>query len=873
MIRVAYLVFPALALAATSGAALPHIQEGPIVPGRAVVIGGVTRGGRDPFPVDAVQKLIVTGQWRSPRVGDTVETPFGTRVFAAIETGLDGVFRHNSLRGGYASVAVTSGQARVMLLEARGHSMVYVNGEPRTGDPYGYGYVRLPVPLRRGENEMLFACGRGELGVKLTPLRSEIMLDCADATLPDLVRGEGGDPWGAVAVINGTHGVARSLELVAKAASGRMVRSRLPAIPALGVRKVGFRIPGARDVKAQETEIALTLRGKAEDRTDDLDTAMIKVRVRGVGETRKRTFISGIDGSVQYYAVVPPRPEPPDDLRDKGSWPWLTTVGTFRTGLEAAGILGLNAYGYAQMIEREARRRLPRPALTLTCHGAGVEAIGQAASYAPKRGMWIVAPTNRRPYGFDWEEWGRMDALEVLANAQAELGADPSRTYLTGHSMGGHGTWHLGVTFPNLFAAIGPSAGWISFQSYAGGVRFGEATPIQRVLRRATAQSDTLSLAANLKPLGVYILHGDKDDNVPVTEARAMAAKLKEFHTGFTLFEQPGAGHWWGAPSDPGTGCVDWPAMFDLFRRSTIPRADETRQVDFTTMNPGVSSTMRWLTILQQQKALEPSSASIRCDPVGKRFVGVTSNVAMLFLDTEAFDRGSVIALELDGWKGDVPTAEGGRGICLSRTTDGWRTVQPPSADQKLPGRSGPFKEAFSRSFILVYGTAGNDQENAWSIAKARYDAETFWYRGNGSPDTIADTDFEARRYRDRSVILYGNADTNRAWQALLGASPVVVRRGSVQLGKRSIEGADLACLFCRPKPGGDGAYVAVVGGTGPVGMKLTDRSPYFLSGTGYPDLLVWSPEALSSGAAGVRAAGFFGNDWSVDRGDFAFAP
>ncbi len=250
MIPVAYLAIPALALAAASGAVSPYPQEGPIVPGRAVVIGGVTRGGRDPFPVDAVQKLIVMGQWRPPRVGDTVETPFGTRVFAAIETGSDGVFRHNSLRGGYASVAVTSGQARVMLLEARGHSVVYVNGEPRTGDPYGYGYVRLPVPLRQGENEILFACGRGELGVKLTPLRSEIMLDCADATLPDLVRGEGGDPWGAVVVINGTHSVARSLELVAKAASGRMVRSRLPAIPALGVRKVGFRIPGARVILA-----------------------------------------------------------------------------------------------------------------------------------------------------------------------------------------------------------------------------------------------------------------------------------------------------------------------------------------------------------------------------------------------------------------------------------------------------------------------------------------------------------------------------------------------------------------------------------------------------------------------------------------------
>src|SRR5262249_29261570 len=97
-----------------------------------------------------------------------------------------------------------------------------------------------------------------------------------------------------------------------------------------------------------------------------------------------------------------------------------------------------------------------KPALFLTLHGAGVEAIGQADAYAPKTWGHLVAPTNRRPFGFDWEDWGRLDAMEVLELARKELGTDPQRTYLTGHSMGGHGVWHLGATFPDRFAAIGP---------------------------------------------------------------------------------------------------------------------------------------------------------------------------------------------------------------------------------------------------------------------------------------------------------------------------------------------------------------------------------------------------------------------------------
>ncbi len=131
----------------------------------------------------------------------------------------------------------------------------------------------------------------------------------------------------------------------------------------------------------------------------------------------------------------------------------------------------------------------------LTLHGAGVEAIGQAEAYAPKSGLQIIAPTNRRPYGFDWEDWGRIDAIEVLDVAQRVFKTDPRRTYLTGHSMGGHGTWHLGVTYPDRFAAIAPSAGWISMWSYAGARRAESAPPIQQLVQRATAPSDTLALA------------------------------------------------------------------------------------------------------------------------------------------------------------------------------------------------------------------------------------------------------------------------------------------------------------------------------------------------------------------------------------------
>jgi dienelactone hydrolase len=746
--------------------------------------------------------------------------------------------------------------SRVMLLEASGHSMVYVNGEPRVGDPYETGWVRLPILLQRGTNGLLFQCGRGSIKARLVVPAAAVLLDTRDATLPDRVVGEREPVLGAVVVINATAHPLADLSLRVTG-GGAATITRLPSIPPLGTRKVPFRWAGPAAAAPGSTELSLQLireEGRRLSGSDALarlrrvsksdaaqarhshqtrqlalptrlDTAALRLRVRRPSETQKRTFISDIDGSVQYYAVNPARPS-------------------------SSGA---------------------PPALFLTLHGAGVEAIGQADAYESKSWGHLVAPTNRRPFGFDWEDWGRLDAMEVLALARQRLHTDPRRTYLTGHSMGGHGTWHLGATFPDHFAAIGPSAGWISFASYAGGARGEGPTPMEQILQRAALPSDTLALAHNYAQEGVYILHGGADDNVPVEQARTMSRELGTFHHDFVYFEQPGAGHWWDASDEPGADCVDWAPMFDFFAHHALPDDESVRQVEFATADPGISARCHWAGIEAQAHPLQLSSISLRCDPGRRRFTGATTNVARLSLRLSPLPAGGAFSVDLDGQKLEKIPFPASRQLWLAREGERWRVTSPPSPALKSPERCGPFKQAFRHRMLFLYGTRGTPEENAWALAKARYDAETFWYRGNGAVDLVADAAFDASTDRDRSVILYGNAQTNAAWSSLLAESPIRVSRGALRMGNREMTGSDLACLFVRPRPGSARALVGVVGGTGPVGMRLTDRMPYFVSGVEYPDLLVLGPEALVRGSQGVRAAGFFGPDWRVETGEFAW--
>lgn len=821
----AAIIVPSLALHAHAGFDEDY-NATVALPTEALILPPVGRYGRTPIPVDALQASICASAWKAPNSGDTLSDSDGNeRKWFTVPFKNDSV-KHSALAGGYAFFSVESPRERVMILEAAGHTLVQVNGEPRVGDVYQTGYVRVPVLLHKGANEFLFHVARGSLRAKLVAPKATAQLHLGDITVPNLLLGKEVDAHAAVVVLNASMGTIAGLRITATLPDGKAIVTRLPPLPPLAVYKAGFRLCGPAPMKEGPTDASLRLEYVEPDAVEEIDRAKLTLQVRKPDQTHNRTFTSAIDGSVQYYAVVPALP-----------------------GKDPAAA----------------------PGLVLTLHGASVEARGQAEAYAAKPGLHIVAPTNRRPYGFDWEDWGRLDALEVLNIAQKEFAVDPRRVYLTGHSMGGHGTWHLGVTFPDRFAAIGPSAGWVSMWSYAGAKKPTNATPVQELLQRAANASDTEALVRNCTMHGVYMLHGDADDNVPVTQARMMRKLLGEFHRDFAYFEEPGAGHWWGKDSISRAACVDWPPLFDFFERRQIPTRAEVHNLEFSTANPGVSAWCHWAGIDTQKKPLQISTIKLRHDPGKRRFEGTTDNVARLVLDVAHLKKGA-LQVRLDGDALDnISWPDETNRLWLENDGKKWRVIDKPAAALKGMHRDGPFRDAFRNRMLLVYGTKGNGGENAWALAKARYDGEQFWYRGNGAAEIIADDDFNPAKEPDRNVILYGNADTNGAWKSLLGAAPIQVRRGKIELNKQTETGEDLACLFIQPRPGSDRASVATVAGTGLHGMRLTDRLPLFISGVGYPDWLILDGSSLTHGIDGIRGAGYFGLDWKIETGDFAW--
>ena len=100
------------------------------------------------------------------------------------------------------------------------------------------------------------------------------------------------------------------------------------------------------------------------------------------------------------------------------------------------------------------------------------------------------------------EIWTDTDLLiGILDEVVSHYSVDAERVYLTGHSMGGRGTWYLAYKYPERFAAIAPMS----------------------------AISTIPAWASRLKALPVWVFHGSKDKIAPLEEAELMVSALKAF--------------------------------------------------------------------------------------------------------------------------------------------------------------------------------------------------------------------------------------------------------------------------------------------------------------------------------------------------------
>ena len=92
-------------------------------------------------------------------------------------------------------------------------------------------------------------------------------------------------------------------------------------------------------------------------------------------------------------------------------------------------------------------------------HGSQINQPGMQQKFGENLNRYLVSPLGRGPTGF-FSGFSERDAMDVLADVQANYAYDTEKVHMSGYSMGGFGAMRLGALYPQLWASI---VNWVGF--------------------------------------------------------------------------------------------------------------------------------------------------------------------------------------------------------------------------------------------------------------------------------------------------------------------------------------------------------------------------------------------------------------------------
>jgi poly(3-hydroxybutyrate) depolymerase len=573
---------------------------------------------------------------------------------------------------------------------------------------------------------------------------------------------------------------------------------------------------------------------------------------RGATGVLVKAYRADLDQTLQPYALDLPRGVPP-----AAGWPLLVSL----HGAYSNHRLNLRrVFGYSN-----------RP-------GESDEEASRNEVAFPQVPMIVVAPFGRGEF-MGFQGLGERDVFQVIADVERAYRVDPDRVYLTGLSMGGEGTWHIGLRHPDLFAAIVPVCGVTDARQWISPATAPLFDPT--LLGLTTVQA----VAENAANQQVVFYHGDADPTVNVGQSRAMAQRYRQLGwlgKNVRYVELPKVNHFaWEVAYRDG-------AIFKLL--AGIKRDPFPRHVVYKTYSLRYNQAY-WLRIDGIDHGL--AMAEIEGERTDARLAVRVGNVSAfsLLLDPKYLPGDRAITVEVV-----AASAGAGAGVLLggvapsgapifqgaprpvlsfARAGTGWKLVpEPPPARGAAPdhGASGLFSRALARErpHLYVYGTAGRPEITAANQALANALAD--WGPGVRARFTVkSDREVTAADIAGLDLVLVGSPRTNALVGRMAGQlavqGAVDDRADRLIAGGLTLTDADRAYRLACANPLAEGRQALIyaadtergLGAFQPFTRRNTASSP------------ARGPESnldyvIFDGAGKIRASGVFRDACAIGR-------
>jgi predicted esterase len=456
---------------------------------------------------------------------------------------------------------------------------------------------------------------------------------------------------------------------------------------------------------------------------------------------------------------------------------------------------------------------------------------------------------------------GEADVFEALADVRRRYRIDDRRIVLHGFSMGGAGSWHLGLHYPSLWCSIGPGAGFVNFYKYQ---KIANPLPFYQDLSLSIYNPVDYALNAFNVPICTY--GGEKDAQLAAgTEMVELAGKLG---ISIKLIVGPEMGH----AFDPAS-LKEFMAFHHEKQQAGRQIYPGVRQLKFTTRTLKYN-TCEWVTVEEQIEPYRETLVDAKVDEAAGVLKVSTKNVAVLQVGRDLAEK-----IDLDGDVFPLSGAAEGLlpGVYFELSGAHWGVLNynsslgfPKNVDlHKRHNLQGPIDDAFMQPFVCVRGTgtpwnAANDAWAHWTLNRfaAEFDK---WMRGRVR--IVNDTDVTDEMLLEKNLILFGDPGSNSILAKIAERLPVRWTKSSIEVFGEKFDPATHGVSFVYPNPMSPRKYVVVNSGHTFHAADFAKSNAWLFPRLG--DIAIQRFEKLENGGyqETVERADFFNCLWKLPSG------
>jgi hypothetical protein len=456
---------------------------------------------------------------------------------------------------------------------------------------------------------------------------------------------------------------------------------------------------------------------------------------------------------------------------------------------------------------------------------------------------------------------GETDVFEAVAATRKHYTVDENRITLRGFSMGGSGTWHLGLQHPDHWAAIEPGAGfndtrdtlfWMVPQD------IGEMPNLPSYQLKTLHIYDSWGYALNAFQLPTAAYTGELDGLSNLINVRNELVKSDiHFHReGLNWFTNDipmimlvgrNTPHRWEPHSRERAN-----EYIDAAAKKGRTNPDHIRFVTYTTR----FNRCFWVAVEGLDQHYERAEVDATRSKDDSTMHLRTKNVSALTLKTPGIKK-----IEIDGHS----IAASGAELKLVKRGGAWAEGEHTGM-HKRPGLQGPIDDAFYASFLCVRptGQTGNDMVGRYAQETLVNFTDDFAKFFRGDARIKDDKDVTAEDMAQHHLILFGDPESNSMMKRVLAQLPIQWDTRQLVVGGHTYNAANHTIAMIHPNPLVPAKYVVLNSGHSFHHNEMAATNASLFPRFGDFAVLSLHQPVDEQVESEVVTAGYFDEDWKL---------